>query len=152
MDVKIIVSLRFMNWVENLVPIRNENVEIRLCVDFRNINRCSLKGNNHLPKMDHIIQRVVGAKRISMIDGFLGYNEVAVHDGDKEKTTFTTPWGTFMYVRMPFGLMNVGEVFQRDMGIDFVGGKDMFIVICLDDITIFSQSYEEYISHLKQTF
>ena len=72
-----------------------------------------------------------------------------MHPNDKEKTTFTTPWGTFMYDKMPFGLMNAGATFQRAMDIAFVGEKDKFVVIYLDDITVFSQSDDE---HLKQTF
>ena len=90
----------------NLVPVRKKNGEIRLCVDFRNLNRSSLKDNYPLPKIEQILQKVVGAKRISMIDGFSGYNQISMHPDDKEKTTFTTPWGTFMYDKMPFGLMN----------------------------------------------
>lgn len=58
-DAKIIVSLRFSKWVANLVPVRKKNGEIRLCIDFRNLNRVSLKDNYPLPKMDHILQRVV---------------------------------------------------------------------------------------------
>lgn len=91
MDVMIIVPLRFLDWVTNLVLVRKENGEIRFCVDFRHLNRCSLKGIYPLPKMDHILQRVVRDKRISVIDGLSRYNQVAVHDGDKENTTFTSP-------------------------------------------------------------
>jgi hypothetical protein len=80
--------------------------EIRLCVDFRNLNRSCLKDNYPLPKMDHVLEKVDGANRMSMIDVFSGYNQIAVHEDDKEKTAFTTPWGTFMYDKMPFGLMN----------------------------------------------
>ena len=88
-------------------------------MDFRNLNQVSLKDNYPLPNMDHILQRVVGSQRMSMLDSFLGYNQVAVHPGDQEKTTFTTPWGTFMYAKMAFGLMNVGATFQRAMDIEF---------------------------------
>jgi hypothetical protein len=105
-EANIIVSLRFYKWVENLVPIRKKSGEIRLCVDFRNLNRVSLKDNYPLPKMDHILQKVVGSQKISMLDGFLGYNQIMVHLDDQEKTTFTTPWGTFIYAKMPFTLMN----------------------------------------------
>ena len=73
-DTKIIVSLRFSKWVANLVPVRKKNGEIRLCIDFRNLNRVSLKDNYPLPKMDHILQRVVRSQRMSMLDGFSGYN------------------------------------------------------------------------------
>ena len=87
-----------------------------------------------------------------MVDGFSGYNQIAMHPDDREKTTFTTPWGNFMYDKMPFVLMNVGATFQRAMDIAFVGERDKFVVIYLDDITVFSQSDDEHLKDLKQTF
>ena len=86
---------------------------------MRNLNRVSLKDNYPLPKMDHILQRAVGTQRLSMLDGFSGYNHILVHLEDQEKTTFTTPWDTFMYAKMPFGLMNAGATLQREMDIAF---------------------------------
>jgi hypothetical protein len=74
LDARIFVPLRYSYWVENLVPVRKKSGEIRLCVDFLNLNKCSLKDNYPLPKMDHILQRVVGAHRISLLDGYSGYN------------------------------------------------------------------------------
>jgi hypothetical protein len=71
--------------------VRKKSREIRLCVDFRNINKSSLKDNYPLPKMDHILEKVVGENRMSMINGFSGYNEITISEHDKEKTTFTTP-------------------------------------------------------------
>jgi len=152
LDAKIIVPLRYSSWVANLVPVRKKNGEIRLCVDFRNLNRSSLKDNYPLPKIEQVLQQVVGAQRISMVDGFSGYNQISMHPDDKEKTAFTTPWGTFMYDKMPFGLMNAGATFQRAMDIAFVGEKDKFVVIYLDDITVFSKSDDEHLKHLRQTF
>ena len=73
-DAKIIMTLRFSRWVSNLVLVRTKNGELRLCIDFRNLNKVSMKDNYLLPKMDHILQKVVGAERISTMDGFLGYN------------------------------------------------------------------------------
>jgi hypothetical protein len=70
LDAKIIVPLRYSEWVENLVPVRKKSGEIRLCVDLMNLNRSSLKGNYPLPKMDHVLENVVGINRMSMIDGF----------------------------------------------------------------------------------
>jgi hypothetical protein len=151
-DAKIIVSLRFSKWVANLVPVRKKSGEIRLCVDFQNLNRVSLKDNYPLPKMDYILQKVVGSQKMSMLDDFSGYNQIMVHPDDQEKTTFTTPWGTFMYAKMPFGLMNAGETFQRAMDIEFAEEKDKFIMIYLDDITVFSDSDEQHLEHLKKVF
>jgi hypothetical protein len=93
--------------VPNLVHVRKNNDEIRLCVYFRNLNPSSLKNNYPLPKIDHVLEKVVGANQISMLVGFSGYNQIVVHEDDRENIAFTT-WGTFMYDKMPFGLMNVG--------------------------------------------
>jgi len=61
--------------------------------------------------MDHVLQKVVGVEILSMLDGFSGYNQVVVHMRHQDKTTFTTPWGMFKYVKMLFGLMNAGATF-----------------------------------------
>jgi hypothetical protein len=95
---------------------------------------------------------VIGEARMSMVDGFSGYNQVFVLPEDKEKTTFTTPWGTFMYAKMPFGLMNARETFQRAMDIQFIGEKDNFVVIYLDDIAVYSESNKEHCDHLRKVF
>ena len=87
-----------------------------------------------------------------MLDGFSGYNQVLVHPDDQEKTTFTTPWGTFMYSKMPFGLMNAGATFQRAMDIAFSEEKDKFVVIYLDDIMVFSKIDEKHLQHLERIF
>jgi hypothetical protein len=152
MDAQIIVPLRYSKWVAKLVPVRKKNGEIRLCFDFRNLNRISKKDNYPLPKMEHILQRVTGASRMSMIDGFSSYNQILVMPEYREKKTFTTPWGTFMYAKIPFGFMNAGETFQRAIDIAFIGEKDKFVVIYLDDITIFSRSDKKHCQHLRKVF
>jgi len=86
------------------------------------------------------------------MDVFFGYNQVAVHPDDQKKTTFTSSWGTFMYTRMPFGLINACDTFQRVKDTSFIWEQDEFMVIYLDDITIFSKTDEEHILHSKLTF
>ena len=134
---KIIFPVRHSRWVSNMVPVRKKNGEIRLYVDFRNLNKASLKDNYPLSKMDQLLQMVLGAQRLSMLDGFSGYNQVNVDTTSREKTTFTTPWGTFIYGRMPFGLTNAGETLHRAMDIAFMGQLNEFVVTYLDDITVF---------------
>jgi hypothetical protein len=112
LDSKIIIHLRYCEWVENLVPMRKKNGEISLCVDFKNMNKCSLKDNYTFPKMDHILQKVVGYSRIFVMYVLSGYNQVAMHLYERDKTSFTTRWGTFMYGKMPLRLINVGYTFQ----------------------------------------
>ena len=75
------------------------------------MNQASLKDNFALPNMDHLLQTVTGSEMMSMLDGFSGYNQVEVEEKDQHKMAFTTPWGTFAYHRMPFGLINAGATF-----------------------------------------
>ena len=124
LDAQIIIHLRYSEWVAKLVPVRKKNGEIRLCADFYNLNISYKKDNYPFPKMEHILQSMTGASRISMIDGFSGYNQISVMPEDREKTAFTTPWGTFMYAKMLFELMNAGATFQRAMDMAFIGEKN----------------------------
>jgi len=73
-DSKIIVPLRYSKWVSNIVPTRKKIGESKLCINFTNLNKVSLKDNYPLPKMDHILQKAVGSSRISLLDGFSSYN------------------------------------------------------------------------------
>lgn len=75
-----------------------------------------------------------------------------MHEKYQDKTTFTTPWGTFQYAKMPFGLKNVVATFQRAMDIDFSNEKDVFLVVYLDDLTVFSGSDDEHLHHLRIVF
>jgi len=74
LDSQIILPLRYSNWVANLVPVRKKNGEIRISMDFRNLNKASLKDNYPLPKMDQLLQMISGAQILSMLDGFSSYN------------------------------------------------------------------------------
>ena len=89
---------------------------------------------------------------MSLLDGYLGYNQILVHEKDQDKTAFTTPWGTFQYAKMPFGLKNAGATFQRAMDISFANEKDVFLVIYLDDLTVFSGSDDKNLHHLRVFF
>ena len=148
----IIAPIRFSEWISNLVPTRKKTSEIRLCVDLRNLNQVSLKDNYPLPKMDHILQRVVGASRISLLDGFSSFNQILVHPDDQDKTSFTTPWGPFKYVKIPFGFKNAGATFQRAIDISFPKEIHDFLVVYLNDLTPFSKSDLEHLKHLRQIF
>ena len=97
--------------MENLVPVRKKNGDIRLCVDFRNLNKVSDKDNYPIPPMEKILQQVSGSEMFSLLDGFSGYNQVLVSNADQLKTTFRTPWGTYAYRKMPFGLINYEATF-----------------------------------------
>ena len=116
------------------------------------MNKVSLKYNYKLPKIDHILQKVVRAERISTMDGFSRYNQIEVLQEHQEKTVFTTPWGTFMYAKIPFGLMNSGVTFQRAMDIAFAEENDKFVVIYMDDIKKISKFDRDHVKHLEKVF
>ena len=86
------------------------------------------------------------------MDGFLSYDQIKVHPKYKERTDFTTPWGTFVYAKMPFGMLNAGATFQREMDIAFAEEEYNFVVVYMDDITMFSKSDNDHLKHLKQVF
>jgi hypothetical protein len=102
--------------------------------------------------METLLQRIIGSKIMSMLDGFSGYKQVLVRKEDQNKTTFTTPWGTFEYLRMPFGLLNAGTTFQRAMDFAFHELMGKIIEIYQDDLTVFSKKRSDHISHLRQVF
>jgi hypothetical protein len=151
-DAGIISPIKYSSWMSNLVFVRKKNGDIRLCVDFRNLNLLSLKDNYPLPNMEHLLQRVTGAGMMSMLDGFSGYNQVLLKREDQLKTAFTTPWGTFMYLRRPFGLMNAGATFQRAMDFAFRDLIQKIIEIYQDDLTVVSKDRKDHLSHLRIVF
>eukprot|EP00253_Pinus_taeda_P022345 PITA_22345 len=135
-----------------MVPVRKKNGDIRICIDFMNLNKESLKDNFPLPTMEQILQSVAGSELMSFLDGFSGYNKILVHPDDQLKTTFRTKWGTYAYQKMPFRLINAGATFQREMDIAFKGLINRTVVVYLDDITVFSREISNHLQDLNQIF
>lgn len=90
---KIIFPIRHFKRVSNMIPVREKNGDIRICIDLRNLNKACKKDNFPLPTMEQILQLVVGSELIYFLDGFSGYNKILVHLDDRLKTTFRTKWG-----------------------------------------------------------
>ena len=111
-----------------------------------------MKYNYPLPDMETLLQRVMGLGIMSMLDGLSGYNQVLVKKEDQHKTTFTSPWGTFEYLRMPFGLLNAGATFQRAMDYAFNELIGKIIEIYQDDLTVFSKERSDHVTHLRKVF
>ena len=125
----------FLIWCQ----YEKKSEEIRLCVDFRNLNCALDKDNYPVPPMEKILKMVSGSELFSLLDGFSSYNQVLVAEEDMLKTTFRTKWGTFSYKRIPFGLINAGAIFQRAMDIAFCSLIGRSVVVYLYDVTIFSK-------------
>jgi hypothetical protein len=102
--------------------------------------------------MEQILQCVSGSEMFSLLDGFSGYNHILVSHAYQIKTTFRTKWGTYAYKKMPFGLINAGATFQREMDIVFRGLINKSVVVYLDDVTIFSKNRNDHLHHLRHIF
>ena len=152
LEAHIIFPIKHSSWVANLVPVRKKNGEIRLCVDFRDLNRASLKDHHPLPSMEQILSKVSGSERFSFLDGFSGYNQVLVQESNRYKTAFTTKWGNYSYGKMPFGLTNAGATFQKAMEMAFGSMMERFVLVYLDDITVYSKIAADHFDHLRRVF
>ena len=90
-----------------------------MCVDYRDVNQACPKDNYPTPFIDQIIDECVGCEIFSFMDGFSGYNQINICPEDQSKTAFICLWGTFAYMKLPFGLKNERATFQREMNYAF---------------------------------
>ena len=107
-DAGFLAVARYPEWVANIVPVPKKDGKVRMCVDYRDLNRASPKDNFPLPHIDILVDNTAKFALFSFMDGFSGYNQIKMAPEDVEKTTFVTLWGTFCYKVMAFGLKNAG--------------------------------------------
>jgi hypothetical protein len=130
-----------------LVPTRVQS-GWRVCIDYHKLNTATRKDHFPPPFINQMVERLVRHEYYYFLDGYSGYNQVPVDPEDQKKTTFTCPFGTFAYRRMPFGLCNVPATFQQCMISIFSNMVDRFLEIFMDDFSIFSSTFEECLYHL----
>ena len=106
---------KYPQWLANIVPVPKKDGRVRMCMDYRDLNKASPKDDFPLPHIDMLVDNTARNHRYSFMDGYSGYNQIPMHEEDKEKTTFITQWGTYCYRVMPFGLKNAGATYQRAM-------------------------------------
>lgn len=133
-----------------LVPKKDGN--IRLAIDYRGINAITRPDKYPLPRLDDLLHEAKQSKYMSTLDLKSGYHQVSVKASDRDKTAFTTPFGTYRFIRMPFGLRNAPATFQRLMNKFKTGLPDIFILVYLDDIIVISSSFVEHINNLRKVF
>lgn len=122
---------------------------LRLCVDYRSLNRLTKKNCYPLPRIDDIFDQLSDAKYFSKIDLRSGYHQIQINEESIPVTAFRTRYGHFEYVVVPFGLTNAPAVFMALMHDVFKRELDSFIIVYLDDILIYSKTKEEHVEHLK---
>jgi hypothetical protein len=132
--------------------VKKKNGEMRMCVDYRALNKITIRNNYPLPRMDDCFDRLQGKTVFSKLDFTSGYHQMRVAKEDTHKTAFRTRYGHYEFLVLPFGLCNAPATFQSMMHDIFWELLDKFVVIYLDDIIIFSQNEEEHKEHLRQVF
>nr|GEW50807.1 reverse transcriptase domain-containing protein [Tanacetum cinerariifolium] len=134
----------------------NELIPTRLitgwhvCINYHKLNEATRKDHFLLPFMDQILERLARNQYYCFLDGFSGYFQIPIDPKDQEKTTFTCPYGTFAYHRMPFGLCNAPDTFQRCMMAIFHDMIEKTMEVFMDDFSVFRNSFQSYLSHLEK--
>ncbi|GJU72270.1 reverse transcriptase domain-containing protein [Tanacetum coccineum] len=124
----------------------------RVCIDYRKLNDATRKDHFSLPFMDQMLERLAENKYYCFLDRFSGYFQIPIDPLNQEKTTFTCPYGTFAYRRMPFGLCNAPGTFRRCMVAIFHDMIEKTMEVFMDDFSVFGDSFSSYLSHLDKMF
>jgi len=137
-------------WVSPLVIVPKKNGKWRVCVDYRTLNKATQKDHFPLPFIDQVLDNLAGKKFFSFLDGFSGYNQIKIAPQDQDKTTFTSPWGTFAYRVLPFGLCNAPTTFQRAVIGIFSDMLNDSLEIFMDDFTPYGVTFEDALQNLEK--
>ena len=136
-------------WGAPVLFAKKKDKTLRLCIDYRQLNRVTIKNRYPLPRIDDLFDQLRGARVYSKIDLCTGYHQLRVRDTYIPKTAFRTRYGHFEYTVMPFGLKNAPTAFMDLMHRIFQPYLDQFVVVFEDDILIYSQSEWEHEYHLR---
>ncbi|GBG78809.1 hypothetical protein CBR_g28033 [Chara braunii] len=128
--------------------VRKKNKDLRLCMNYRNLNAQTIKNAGPLPRIDDLLERLGGAKYFSKLDLKFGYHQIEIQPKDRYKTAFKTRYGHFEWIVMAFGLTNAPTTFQAAMTTKFRDLLDRTVLIYLDDILVYSQTLDEHLEHL----
>ncbi|KAK8686452.1 hypothetical protein V6N13_125477 [Hibiscus sabdariffa] len=168
LDAGIIYPISDSEWVSpvqcvpkkgGITMISNENNELipsrtatgwRVCMDYRKLNKATRKDHFPLPFIDQMLDRLAGKQYYCFLDGYSGYNQIAIAPEDQSKTTFTCPYGTFAFRRIPFGLCNAPAMFQRCMTAIFSDMNEDYLEIFMDDFSTFGDNFDSCLSNLEK--
>ncbi|RDX79855.1 Retrovirus-related Pol polyprotein, partial [Mucuna pruriens] len=134
------------NQHDELVPMRIQN-SWRVCINYRRLNQATRKDHFPLPFIDQMLEKIAGKYHYYFLDGFSGYMQIHIAPKDQHKTTFTCPFGTFAYSRMPFGLCNALSTFQRCMMSIFSDMLHDCMEVFMDNFTVYADSFDAWMNN-----
>ena len=141
-----------VEWIANVVPVPKNDGKVRMCVDFRDLNKACPKNDFPLPHIDVLVDNTEGSALMSFMDGFLGYNQIKMAPKDMTKTTFTTEWGIYYYTVIPLDLKNAGATYQRMATALLHDMMHKEVEVYVDDMIAKSMDRESYIINLRKFF
>jgi hypothetical protein len=128
---------------------RKANGQLRMCIDYRQLNRYTKRVEFPLPNIDTILDTLGESKIFSALDLAQGYHQVRIHEPDIHKTAFKTQFGLFEFTVLPFGLTAAPSTFQRLMNHVLQPHEKDYVICYLDDILIHSKTQEDHLKHLR---
>uniref|UniRef100_A0A2N9FK28 Uncharacterized protein n=1 Tax=Fagus sylvatica TaxID=28930 RepID=A0A2N9FK28_FAGSY len=151
-EAKAIREILYPTWLSNTVVVKKKNGKWRVCIDFTDLNKACPKDPFPLPKIDQLVDATSGHQRMSFLDAFQGYHQIAMNPADEEKTAFITPRGIFCYKVMPFGLKNAGATYQRMITKMFSSQLGKTVEVYIDDMVVKSVRAEDHLEDLRAVF
>jgi transposase InsO family protein len=139
-------------WSAPALFVKKKDGTLRLCIDYRALNRVTVKHHFPIPRIDDLLDQLASARIFSKLDLASGYYQVAITPEDTEKTAFKTRYGLYEFLVMPFGLTNAPSTFQKLMNEIFSEALDSYVVVYLDDILVYSKDSNAHEKHLESVF
>lgn len=136
-------------WGAPVVFVKKKDDSLRLCIDYRDLNRATVNNRYPMPRIDDLFGQMMGDYVFSKIDLPFSYHQLRIKDEDISKTTFRTRIGHYEFIVVPFGLTNAPTLFMSLMNSVFPKYLDRFVQVFLDDILIYSRNEEEHKKHLR---
>jgi len=151
-EAKFIRQCRYAEWISNVVPVYKKNGKLRVCIDFRNLNKATPMDDYQMPVTDLLVDAAAGHRIISFMDGNAGYNQIFMAEEDIPKTAFRCPGhvGLFEWIVMTFGLKIVGATYQRAMNFIFHEFIGKLVEIYIDDVVVKSGDFTKYLVDLRK--